>query len=233
MACFVVLPGAGGRGSDWWLVQGELEALGHELVGVDLPCDQPVGLEAYVDAAVAAIGDRRDDLAVVGHSLGGLIAPLVADRVPVGLLAFVTAMVPLPGETGGEWWGDVGQGEAMAAQHLPDGSDETVFLHDVPAEVLAQTEPPRGQTDTLFADPCPLETWPTVPTTFLLCRDDRFFPAEWMADVVRNRLGIEPTEIPGGHCPYLSQPKALAAALDHAWRTRSDLPPVALGELGS
>jgi pimeloyl-ACP methyl ester carboxylesterase len=52
-----------------------------------------------------------------------------------------------------------------------------------------------------------------VPTTFLLCKDDRFFPPDWMRQVVRDRLGIEPVEIPGGHCAFLSQPQAMAAAI--------------------
>ena len=29
------------------------------------------------------------------------------------------------------------------------------------------------------------------------------FPAEWQRGVVRDRLGIEPDEIDGGHCPAL------------------------------
>jgi pimeloyl-ACP methyl ester carboxylesterase len=52
-----------------------------------------------------------------------------------------------------------------------------------------------------------------VPTRFIACRDDRFFPAAWLRGVVRDRLGIEPAEIPGGHCAFLSRPRALAAAL--------------------
>ena len=32
----------------------------------------------------------------------------------------------------------------------------------------------------------PLEAWPEVPVRFLLCRDDRMFPAAWLRGVVRN-----------------------------------------------
>ncbi len=60
----------------------------------------------------------------------------------------------------------------------------------------------------------PLETWPDVPTKFLLCRDDRFFPADFMRRVVRDRLGIDPDEISGSHCVALSRPKELADRLE-------------------
>jgi pimeloyl-ACP methyl ester carboxylesterase len=213
MAVFVCLHGAGGHGAYWDLVAAELAPLGHEVVAPDLPCDREVGLDAYVDTAVAAIGDRRDDLVLVAQSLAGLVAPLVATRVDVDLMVLVAAMVPRPGEPGGEWWAATGHEQAFAAQDLPDDSPETVFVHDVPPEVLAAFPPPRDQTATLFEEPWPLDAWPDVPTRFIACRDDRFFPAAWLRGVVRDRLGIEPAEIPGGHCAFLSRPRALAAAL--------------------
>ena len=95
-----------------------------------------------------------------------------------------------------------------------------MFTHDVPAEVLAAAGPPRDQTSTLFEEPWPLAAWPEVPTRFLLCRDDRFFPAGWLRALVQDRLAIEPLEIPGGHCAFLSQPRALALALDRCWTER-------------
>lgn len=228
MATFAFVHGAGGRGSDWRLVADQLEATGHEAVLIDLPCEDPVGLDAYVDAVLAAIGEH-DDVVIVAHSLGGLTAPVVASRRAVDALIFVTAMVPLPGETGGAWWANTGHEAAYEAQHLPDDTEETVFLHDVPPEVLAAAEPPRDQTGEVMEDPSPLTTWPDVPTTYLICRDDRFFPAGWMTEVVRVRLGIEPIEVPGGHCPYLSEPVALAAAIERAWADRADAAPVTLG----
>ncbi len=206
MATFVCIHGAGGRASSWDLVAAELRRLGHDVVAMDLPCDQPVGLSAYTAAVVDAIGDRRDDLVLVAQSLAGLIAPLVCAEVPVAELVLVAAMVPRPGESGGEWWANTGHADAVAAEGLPDDSPETLFTHDVAPGVLASVELPRDQTATLFEEPWPLAAWPDVPTRFLLCRDDRFFPADWLRAIVRDRLGIEATEIPGGHCAFLSQP---------------------------
>ena len=213
MATFVLIHGAGGRASYWDLVRAELEPVGHEVVAMDLPCDQEVGLNAYTAAVVDAIGDRRGELVLVAQSLAGFIAPLVCAQVPVDLMVLIAAMVPRPGESGGEWWVNTGHAEAVAAEGLPDDSPETLFTHDVPAEVLDSVPPPRNQTGTLFEEPWPLPAWPEVPTLFVVCRDDRFFPADWLRAIARERLGVEPLEIPGGHCAFLSQPQALAAAL--------------------
>lgn len=217
MATFVCIHGAGGRASYWDLVRAQLEPEGHEVVAMDLPCEHELGLDAYVAAVVTAIGSRRDDLVLVAQSLAGLVAPLVCTQVPVSMMVLVAAMVPRPGESGGEWWVNTAHAAAVAAQQLPDDSPETLFTHDVPAQVLASMPPPRAQTSTLFHEPWPLAAWPDVPTRFVLCRDDRFFPAPWLRAVVRQRLGIEPRQIPGGHCAFLSQPQALAHALTASW----------------
>lgn len=213
---FVCLHGAGGQAADWDLVGAQLRRLGHHVIAVDLPCDQPVGLDAYVNVVLDALADLDGPVALVAQSLSGFVAPLVADRRPVDLLVLVAAMVPRPGESGAAWWVATGHADALAAQGLPE--DAELFVEDVPPEVLAAAPAPRDQTSTLFDDPWPLAAWPQVPTRFIACADDRFFPVEWLSAVVRERLGIEPTVVPGGHCAYLSEPEALSAALDACWR---------------
>ena len=81
---------------------------------------------------------------------------------------------------------------------------------DVARESEAHVWPQSG---TPFADPWPLDAWPDVPTRFLLCRDDRFFPADFQRRVVRERLGFEPDEMDGGHLPALARPDELAQRL--------------------
>src|SRR3712207_7350675 len=89
VATFALIHGGGGSAWDWHLVVPELRARGHEAIAVDLPCErEPAGWSAYVDAVVDAVADRRDVI-VVGHSLGGFTAPLVAARIPVDLLVLL------------------------------------------------------------------------------------------------------------------------------------------------
>ena len=218
MATYVLIHGAGSTSWYWHLVTPELAARGHDVVAVDLPADDDsAGLEEYTDVVVDAIGDRRD-LVVVAQSMGGLTAPLVADRVPVDLIVLVAAMVPAPGESGGDWWVNTRHAEARQAAGWGDDPVE-LFLHDVPADVQAESVAHlKDQSGTPFEKPWPLAAWPDVPTRFLLCRDDRFFPAEFQRRVVRERLGIVPDEMDSGHLPALSQPDELVRRLE-AYRT--------------
>ena len=222
MANYALIHGAGSDGWYWHLVAPELRARGHDVVAPDLPCaDDSAGLAEYVEVAMSAIGDRRD-LIVVAQSMGGFTAPLLCDRVPVDLIILVAAMVPLPGEPPGEWWTNTRHAEAKRANDERDGRptdgdfDPVVtFLHDVPPEVVAES---AGhvfeQSGTPFEKPWPLSAWPDVQTRFLLCRDDRFFPAEFQRRVVKERLGLTPDEMDGGHLPALSRPHELVERLE-------------------
>lgn len=222
MASFVLIPGAGGSAWYWHRLVPQLRERGHDAVAVQLPAaDDAAGLEEYAGVVVEAIGDRRR-LVLVAQSMGGLTAPLVCERMPVDLLVLLNAMVPEPGETGGEWWENTGHAEARAAQAARDGrslDDDPdlldAFFHDVPPDVtaaaLAIGEPQQSRTP--FTKPWPLTAWPDVPTRFLQARDDRFFPVEMQRRVVRERLGFEPDEMPGGHLVALSRPGELADRL--------------------
>jgi pimeloyl-ACP methyl ester carboxylesterase len=227
MATYVLIHGGGDSAWCWHLLAGELRERGHDVVAVDLPCeDESAGLWDYADAVVDAIAGRGD-LIVVGHSLGGFTAPLVCTRVPVKLLVLVAGMVPAPGETGNEWWANTGYESASREQEPDDDSEIAVFYHDVPPELAAEAVTKwRNQAQTPMHEPWPLDAWPEVPTRYLLCRDDRVFPAEWTRRVVRERLGITPDEIAGGHCPFLGRPKELAERLE-AYRTEQQTSPFA------
>lgn len=219
MATFVLIPGAGGDASYWHLVEPRLRRAGHDVVAVDLPGDDDAaGLGEYADVAVRAIGDRTD-VVLVAQSLGGFTAPLVCARRPVDLMVLVAAMIPAPGESPGEWWSATGAEEARRAAAVRDGRDpdrdgpEEWFLHDVPPEALAGMGEPRDQSGTPFGKPWPLEVWPDAPTRALLCRDDRFFPADFQRRLVRERLGFVPDEMDGGHLPALARPGELVDRL--------------------
>ncbi len=219
MTTYVLIHGAASDSWYWHLLNAELRTRGHDVVAPDLPCDDDsAGLSEYADAVIDAIGDRAD-LVMVAQSFGGFTAPLVCERVPVDLLVLLTAMIPSPGESPGEWWTNTGWEQARHEQDKQDGrapdDDTALFLHDVPPELAAEaTKRGRDQSATPFLKPWPLQAWPAVPTRFLLCRDDRFFPAEFMRRVVEQRLGIPPDEIDGGHSIALSRPTELADRLE-------------------
>jgi pimeloyl-ACP methyl ester carboxylesterase len=222
MSTFVLIHGAGDGGWYWHLVEAELRARGHDVVAPDLPAgDDSAGLGEYADAVVEAVGDRKD-LVVVGQSFGGFTATLVADRLPAEALVLVAAMIPSPGEAPGDWWENAGYRDAVREQAARDGGltgndDPYVsFFHDVPRE-LAEEALRRERahpTEAAMAAPWTLEEWPKVPTRFVLCTEDRFFPPDFLRRLAAERLKITPDEIRSGHCVALSRPKELAGLLE-------------------
>jgi pimeloyl-ACP methyl ester carboxylesterase len=220
MTTFCLIPGAGGDASYWSRVTPELERHGHAAIAVDIPEDDPrLGLPEYAELVEGAIGDRHD-VVLVAQSMGGFTAAMVTRHKPVRMIVLVNAMVPLPGETPGDWWDATGSIEArraadLAAGRSPDFDMDQHFLHDIDADTLAwmQTTPGRAPSDTPFGQPCEFDAWPDVPIKVLVGRDDRFFPADFQRRVAKDRLGIEADEIPGGHLVALANPLGLAERL--------------------
>jgi pimeloyl-ACP methyl ester carboxylesterase len=220
MATYALLHGASSDSWYWHRVVPLLAARGHDVVAPDLPSDDDAaGFSEYADAAVEAIGDRTEVI-LVAQSLAGFTAPIVCTRRPVDLLVLVAAMVPSPGESAGDWWANTGWEHDR--RDLDAGLDVwEEFFHDVSPEIVAEARArgERPQSGTPMQEPWPLEAWPEVPTRFLLCRDDRFFPADFQRRVVRERLGIVPDEMPGGHLPALGHPEELVDRLEQYRRS--------------
>lgn len=209
MATYALIHGAGSDSWYWHLVAPELQVRGHAVVAPDLPCDDDAaGLAEYAEVVVDAI-DASSQVILVAQSLAGFIAPLVAARVRVELMVLVAAMVPRPREAPGEWWANTGH-------VFPEPFDPAeVFCHDLSPELAIEVgRHARDQSATPFERPWPLAAWPSVPTRFLLCRDDRFFPADFQRRVVQERLGIVPDEMDGGHLPALCRPHELVQWLE-------------------
>lgn len=218
---FVLVPGAGGNAGFWQLVEPLISEAGFHSVAVSLPNWPGATFADHADAIVAAAG-APDDVTLVAQSMGAFSAPLTCDRLPVSELVLLNAMIPAPGETAGEWWGDTGQADAMRTNDLREGRDpdggfdaQTYFLHDLSPEVLALLGSSGAEepADSLFQTGFPLTRWPDVPTAVLAGRDDRFFPFEFQARVAEERLGLQAEPLPGGHLLAISQPEALVVRL--------------------
>jgi pimeloyl-ACP methyl ester carboxylesterase len=218
MAAFVLVPGAGGVAWYWHRVVPLLEEAAHDAVAVDLPGDdEQAGLSAYADRVIDAIGAR--DVILVVQSLAGFTAPLVCARVRVRMLVFVNAMIPVPGETAGQWWENTGSTAARTAAaqrggYSPTFDMATYFLHDVPPEISKQGETrQRRQADVVFGEPCEFDRWPDVPIHVIAGRDDRFFPLDFQRRIARERLHLAVDELEGGHLIALSNPRGLVRQL--------------------
>jgi pimeloyl-ACP methyl ester carboxylesterase len=222
MATFGLIHGVCAGGWCWEQLVPYLEDAGHEVIAVDLPCDDPDS--TFSDYAEIA-GDRlaaADDVVLVGHSTGGMTIPLVAARQPVREVVFVCGMIPVPGRSvvdlgfdfrasdPADWQLDNGDG-SFSIRPEAVGS---YLLQDADPAIVAETASRvRPQFLTPFAERCPLRSLPEVPYRYLLCREDRIVSPDWSRQAAPERLGVAPIELPGSHSPMGSRPAELAAAL--------------------
>lgn len=237
MTTFVLIHGSGDGGWAWHLVQRALEQRGHEAIAPDLPTDRDEATwDDCVHVVAEAVGGAAD-VAVVGHSSGGFVVPLAADRLAARLQVYVAGMVPSPGETPIEWFDSVGWAEAVAEAARTDGgrtgsADPMVgYYHDVPPELAAEAMArERPTSERLATQPWPLPALPPTPSTYVVTTRDRFLPPAVQRRIAAERLGItEPDEIDAGHCANLSRPQELADLLVRAVDTTGDHPYTSTG----
>ncbi|WP_396930283.1 alpha/beta hydrolase [Mycolicibacterium sp.] len=225
MTLFALLHGGMHLGSSWDAVREELHGHGHLTVAPDLPVDDDAAgsrewAQVVVSAVDAAVGTSTDVI-VVGHSISGLILPIVASTRSVRRMVFVGGLLPVP--------------NTPFADHLADNPDaitfpdpqpggtgpfglswETVcegFYHDCPVDIAQRAfQNMRHQSFTVFLEPCPVEVWPDTPSTYVLLSDDRAVGATW-ARRNAHRVSADLIEFDSGHSPFFARPVELARML--------------------
>jgi pimeloyl-ACP methyl ester carboxylesterase len=210
----------------WDFLTPELERLGHRVVAVNLPISDPsLGAADYARMVGAAL-DPKSEPMLVGHSMAGLVIPLVAASRPIKRLVFLAAFIASPGRSASDQrgtepidgrvpprtaeWTDLGDDVWMVG---PNTATE-LFFHDAPAAVARwATKRLRPQAYRVFNEVSPLVAWPDVESRSIVCRDDRALNPEWVRSASRDRLGVAAIELGGGHSPNLTRPAELAQVL--------------------
>jgi hypothetical protein len=64
----------------------------------------------------------------------------------------------------------------------------------------------------VFTERCPIDTWPDVPSTSIVMRDDRAVGPDWSRRTAA-RVGADLIELDGSHSPFYSRPRELADVL--------------------
>ena len=220
MSLFCLVHGSTQNASCWDRLIPKLEQRGHETVRMNLPTSEPeASATRYAEVIAESLPAEREDVIVVAHSASGLFLPLVAVERRVRRLVFLAAVIPQIGKSlrdqlnedktmfNPEWLGkDPTKDEQLARQFL---------FHDCSPEAADWA---LSTISSLFArkailEVCPLNEWPDVPSSYILCAGDRSIQPQWSRRAARERLGVEAIEVPGGHCPYISRPDHLADVL--------------------
>jgi pimeloyl-ACP methyl ester carboxylesterase len=227
MTTFALVHGAWHGAWCWEHLTPLLQQAGHDVVAMDLPCDDgSASFDDYADV-VCAVLDGHDDVVLVGHSQGGHTVPLVAARRPVRHLVYLCALVPDIGRSLFDQLSDelemlnpvYEQGLSVPDEQLRQVWSDldiacAVFYGDCDEPTKkAAIDRLRPQSAYPAILPCSLTEFPAVKTTYVVCSDDRMLRPEWSRRTARDRIGAGLIELPGDHSPFYSRPSALADVL--------------------
>ncbi len=224
----VFVHGACVRDGAWWWHR-TAEILEHEGIGsvaATLPSCGEAGSPAGADGPGLAddVASLRRTLAdgadtvVVAHSYGGIVAAEGLTGVEgVRHLVLVSSYLPEAGESLSSF------GDGTPAPFLdvdpdtgtfgvrPDALVET-FLQDCPPDVGDEARHHLArQSVSVIGAPVTDPGWRAVPTTYLVCTDDRGTPAAAQRRYAARADTV--VEIEAGHHPFLSRPGEVAELL--------------------
>jgi pimeloyl-ACP methyl ester carboxylesterase len=223
MTSYCLIHGSGQGPEGWKLLVQELERRGHRVLTPALDMSRTdEGLVWHAETIVEALersGLQSPEVVCVAHSASGMYLPLVAERWPPRRMVFLAATVPRPGlSIADQYRADSSMFNPAWVGKNPMADDialEFVF-HDCPPERLDWALSTRVffYAKRAIEEPCPLSAWPAVPAAYIVCADDRTITPAWQRKAAQEWLGVEPVELPGGHCPHVSRPEALADVLE-------------------
>lgn len=171
---------------------------------------------------------------LVGHSQAGQLMAQMALRKP-GLfsqLVFIACSIPLPGQTVMQMLGTSLHGENDAEVGWPLSPAES----DITSRYQAMfCNDMSDQQSKAFFQQLGYDNWPaktyaftdwqtehlaSIPSTFVLCRQDQSLPLNWQK-IFANRFKANTTlSIDAGHQAMLTQPESLAKLLWLHWQGR-------------
>lgn len=215
----VLVHGAWADGSGWQAVYADLTSRGYKVSIVQNPLTSLTDDVAAVDRVLA----RQDGpTLLVGHSYGGVVITEAGDAPNVAGLVYVAAFAPDAGQSLMQM---IEGGDELPVQPSSDGFlffDANVFpgafAQDLSPEqgafMAAAQIPPSA---TAFGTPVSKAAWKVRPSLFVLTTEDRIIPPSVQRQMA-SRAGATIVEVPASHAVYVSQPLAVAEAIDEAAR---------------
>jgi pimeloyl-ACP methyl ester carboxylesterase len=213
----VLVHGAWADGSGWRGVSDILTERGFAVSIVQNPL---TGLAEDVAATERVLARQDGPAILVGHSYGGIVITEAGKAENVAGLVYVAAFVPDAGES---LLGMIEGGGPPPVQPSKDGFlffDPTVFAgafaQDLPpadAAFLAVSQVPVAAA--AFEAKVSEPAWKTRPAWHVIATDDHIIPPDAQRKWA-GRAGSTIIEAPGSHAVYVSQPKAVADAIETA-----------------
>jgi len=219
MKNIVLVHGAWADGSGWQAVHDILRERGYKVSVVQNPV---TSLADDVAAVERVLARQSGPALLVGHSYGGVVITEAGHAPNVAGLVYVAAFAPDVGESVSRL---VDGGAAPPVQASKDGflffdpaSFPQAFAQDLPpaqgAFMAAAQLPPSAAA---FEAPVSQASWKVRRSWYVLATDDRIIPPPAQRQMAA-RCKATVTEVAGSHAVYISQPKAVADAIDAAAR---------------
>ena len=216
----VLVHGAFADASGWNDVTEKLQRKGYPVYAFANPLRSVAGDAEYLRLFLETI---TGPVVVVGHSYGGFVVTNAATGNPnVKALVYIAAYAPDEGETilaanalGG---GHSELGNHIVARPYPgappgdaDGYIDPAFFRelfaqDLPARqtaVMAASQRPAAVS--LFVSPSAAPAWKTIPSWYLVARNDHTIPPE-AERFMAARAGAHTVEIRSSHVAMMSHP---------------------------
>jgi pimeloyl-ACP methyl ester carboxylesterase len=234
MSDVVLIHSTGQGAAGWELVVRALAERGQAAHAVELPSDPDLLAADYAELVRGQVGAVAAPV-VLAHSGAGPLLPATARALEACYQVWLAAWVPDPDasfvDDAGRharaafdpgWIGkDPTEDDAVAAAFLYHDCDEATLEWALSTRRLFLPRGVHGER---------LSLAPEIPSTYVVAARDRTIRPQWQRRMARERLGVEPIEVPTGHCPNVSQPDRLAGILAdlarraQGWRRRSGGP---------
>ena len=208
-------------GSGWQGVHAELRKRGYAVTVVQNPT---TSLADDVTVTKRALAAQDGPAILVGHSYGGVVVTEAGNDPKVAALVYVAAFAPDAGESVASLIKDPPAGAAVPP--ILPAQDGFLFLEkerfaasfaaDVAPEIaafMADSQVPWGVDALTGAVSKP--SWKAKPSVYVVATEDRMIPPPAQR-AMAGRAGSRVTEVQGSHAVYVSQPAAIAAAIDLA-----------------
>jgi pimeloyl-ACP methyl ester carboxylesterase len=230
MATIVVAHGAWSGGWAWRKMRPLWRAAGHEVWTPTLTglgerghlASPAVDLETHIHDVVGLLDcEDLEEVVLIGHSYGGMVATGVAQRRPERLrrLIYLDALVPEPGRSAFALVPPQAAARMRAAA-AAEGEGWRIPPNPMPPDTSAEdvlyARPRRlPQPIGTFEQPLPATPVPSLPRVYLFCTrvgpDDTFRP---FARRAVSEPGWTYRELDASHSPHTTCPERLAALIE-------------------
>lgn len=217
----VLVHGAFADGTGWQHVIPLLQKKGYNVIAVQNPLSS---LDEDIATTKRVIDAQKGPVVVVGHSYGGVVITGAAAGNPnVKALVYIAAFAPEANEPVGplteKYPAPLGKAlrpDAAGFLYVDRKMFRDVIAADVsPAEASVMAVAQKPVHSSVFAATIPVAAWKTIPSWFLVSRNDRALNPD-LERFYAKRAGAKTIEVNSSHLVFVSQPKVVAELIEQA-----------------